>query len=479
MELKTIKSRPEDIKTDILGMFCYNDGWLLAGIGPNFNIAPFITNKDFKGKLNETFLIPTFNKIAAKKVLLIGLGKKKDFKTDNMRQAAATGTIFARESDAKTFTIFLDTAKFAQEVSEGAFLSSYQFNKFISDKEKKKQLETLEISCSQNINSQVQTGKKLAESANYARSLADLPANIATPAYLANEAKKLSKLNIKIKIMEKPEMKKLGMNAILGVSAGSDQPPKLVIMEYNGGKKGPVVLVGKGVTFDAGGLDLKPTKYMENMHYDKCGATTVFGIMHAVASLKLPIHVIGLTPFVENMVGGSAQKPLDIIKSFSGKTIEIGNTDAEGRLIMADTIAYSKKFKPKAIMDFATLTGACVVALGHHAAAILGNDEKLIEKIKKASSRTDERVWQLPLWNEYKEQIKSTRADVKNTGIGSAGTITAAAFLENFVPEKIPWAHFDIAGVANVEEIKNPKTYASSGATGFGVRLVTELLKNW
>ena len=491
MKIETFQAKPENLKTEILGVFLYKEKKLPGYLGNidkklNNQITDFLKNKTFEGELNETFLITTFGKVPARYVLLIGIGERKKFNTDNLRQASATGAIYARDSERKEISFYLEKSmakkEHAQAVSEGVVLGLYKFDKYQTKKKDKKRLKVVKVACQSNlkeVKKAVEIGQKLANAVNYARNLENLPANIATPTYLANEAKKLSKLGIKVTIIGKDEMKKLGMNLILGVSAGSSQEPKLVILEYKGGKKGPIALVGKGVTFDAGGLDLKPEKYMWNMHYDKCGALTVFGIIRAAAELKLPVHLVGLTPFTENLAGGSAQKPADIVKGYSGKTVEIINTDAEGRLILADALAYSKKFKPKAIIDFATLTGACVVALGHYAAGLIGDDKKLIEKIKKASEKTAEKVWELPLWDEYREQMKSEVADVKNLGEGGAGTITAAAFLENFIPEKTSWAHLDIAGTAYVEEIKNPKTYASKGATGHGIRLITQVLSEW
>ncbi len=494
MNLEINKSKPHDIETDVLAVFLHQDEdmpYRFKTLDNNVNnqITNSMKDKEFKGELNETFVIPSLGNLPAEKILLIGIGKKEDYKTDNIRQASATFFNYAKNKGAEKITAYLPNLlgvdTFASLLAEGAYLASYSFDKYKTKKDNEdKEIKIFEIGCpgkKKKVKKAAERGKILAESANYTRSLQDLPANIATPKYLAKEAKKIAKKykKLSVKTLTKSDMKKKNMNAILGVSAGSAKEPRLVVFEYKGGKKGPVVLVGKGVTFDSGGLDIKPTKAMNNMHYDKCGALAVYGIIKAAAELKLSIHLIGLTPLTENLTGGDAQKPRDIIKSHSGKTIEIINTDAEGRLIMADTLAYSKKYKPKAIIDMATLTGSCVVALGYVSAGLLGNNKKLIQKIENAAEQTSEKVWQLPLWEEYKKQLESDVADVKNIGEEGAGAITAAAFLEHFVPENTDWAHLDIAGTAYIEKTKNPKPYASKGATGYGVRLITEVLENW
>jgi leucyl aminopeptidase len=312
-----------------------------------------------------------------------------------------------------------------------------------------------------------------------ARNLISHPGNTATPAYLAKIAQKLAgKGKLTCKVLGVKEMKKLGMGALLGVGQGSAQPPAFIILEYKGGKKNqaPIALVGKGVTFDTGGISLKPGGGMDEMKYDMSGGATVIGTLQAAASLKLPVNVVGLIPTAENMPGSRAIKPGDILPSLSGKTIEVLNTDAEGRLILADALAYADKLKPKAVIDLATLTGACVVALGHQAAAVVGTDPKLIEKLKSSGDKTGERVWELPLYEEFDNAVKSDIADLKNIsspGVG-AGTITAAAFLKVFVGDN-SWAHLDIAGVAWSKE---EKPYIPRGAAGFGVRLLIDYLKN-
>jgi len=282
---------------------------------------------------------------------------------------------------------------------------------------------------------------------------------------------------IKVKIINEPAMKKLGMNALLGVARGSNEPPKLIVMEYNGGKKGekPVVLVGKGITFDSGGISIKPSDSMDEMKTDMSGGAAVIGTLMASADLKIPLNIVGIIPATENLPGGKAYKPGDILKSMSGKTIEIMNTDAEGRVVLADAFEYANKYKPAAMIDMATLTGACIIALGDLIIGMMGTDERLKSMIRDASDATGEKVWELPLWKEYDELIKSDVADVKNTGGRAGGTITAALFLSKFVGE-YPWVHLDIAGPA---WLKKDRPYINKGASGVGVRLMVELLRNW
>jgi len=285
---------------------------------------------------------------------------------------------------------------------------------------------------------------------------------------------------MKCKIISEPELKKKGFGGISAVGQGSSNQPKLIILEHNRGRKNdkPIVLVGKAVTFDTGGISLKPGSGMDEMKFDKCGGCTVLGIMKAVSELNLPINVVGIIPSVENMPGGESYRPGDIIKLYGGNTAEILNTDAEGRLILADALSYGERqYSPKAIIDFATLTGACIVALGTNVAAIVSNNEKLTKKINDASKNTSEDVWELPLNQDYMNMIKSDVADMKNVGIGrSAGTITAAAFLRNAINDT-PWIHFDIAGVAWTQIATKEKPYNPKGATGFGVRLVLDYLQ--
>jgi leucyl aminopeptidase len=316
----------------------------------------------------------------------------------------------------------------------------------------------------------------VAEATILARDLANAPGNEIYPETLAARATDSGKRHgFKVTVLGKPEIEKLGMGGVLGVSQGSVRPPRFIIMEHKKSAKKTVVLVGKGVTFDTGGISIKPSANMAEMKMDMSGAAAVIGAMEAAARLDLPLHVIGLVPAVENMPSGSSLRPGDILRHYNGKTSEVDNTDAEGRLILADALGYASQFKPTAVIDLATLTGACVVALGHHATGMMGNDEKVMSVLKAAGETTYERVWQLPMFDEYEKLIKSDVADVKNVGGRWAGAITAGWFLKKFIGE-YPWVHLDIAGTAMLEENGD---YVQKGASGVGVRLLVEFLRRW
>ncbi|HAN28905.1 MAG TPA: leucyl aminopeptidase, partial [Haliea salexigens] len=294
-------------------------------------------------------------------------------------------------------------------------------------------------------------GAALGRGINYTRELGNLPGNICTPSYLASEARKLSRGNSKVRtqVLEEKKMRELGMGSLLSVSAGSDEPAKLIVIEYRGGKSGaaPQVLVGKGITFDSGGISIKPGAKMDEMKYDMCGAASVLGTLQAVIDMALPLNVTGIIAAAENMPSGRATKPGDVVKSMSGTTIEVLNTDAEGRLVLCDALTFASRFKPAAVIDIATLTGACVVALGSHASAVYANDEALAEQLLSAGTDSHDRGWRMPLWDDYRKQLNSNFADLANIGGPEGGSVTAACFLATFA-ENYPWAHLDIAGSA-------------------------------
>ena len=314
--------------------------------------------------------------------------------------------------------------------------------------------------------------KAIADGVRLARDLGNLPANVCTPSHLASEARALAKHHgLACEILDQHQMEKLGMGAFLAVARGSHQPPKLIVLKHQGASKkseAPVVLVGKGVTFDTGGISLKPAAEMDEMKFDMCGAASVLGTMKAVALMKLPLNVIGIVPATENMPGGNAVKPGDIVTTMSGKTVEILNTDAEGRLILCDALTYAERFKPAAVVDVATLTGAMVIALGHIATGLFANDDSLARELLKAGDASWDRAWHLPLWDDYQEALKSNFADIPNIGNRAGGAITAACFLERFT-KAYPWAHLDIAGTAW-------KSGADKGATGRPVALLANFL---
>ncbi len=450
-------------------------------------ISDLIASGDFKGKLNDTALLYTRGEVPAKRVLIVGLGKQEQFDLDKVRQVAATAARKARSLGITQYATILhgagaaglDAAMAAQALAEGTILSQYRFTQHMTEKkngEDERELEKVSIvvmsdETAQQAKEGAAAGVQIAEAVNWARDLVNQPANYATPSILADEARRMAKAyGLKFQALGPAEMRTLGMGALLGVAQGSAQ-------EYNGRSDdtAPVVLIGKGLTFDSGGISIKPSEGMEKMKGDMAGAAAVFGAMRAAAALKVPRRIIGLVPATENMPSGTAYKPGDVVKAITGKTIEVISTDAEGRLILADALGYAQRYRPAGVVDLATLTGACVVALGTIAAGLFSNDDALAARIEAASKTTNEKVWRMPLWDEYAEQIKSDVADVKNTGGRPAGSITAAKFLEKFA-EDMPWAHLDIAGPAAVEK---DSPYQPKGGTGFGVRLLVQMLRDW
>ena len=457
-------------------------------------ISKIIASGEFKGKPNSTSIIHTFGQIASERILLVGLGKRKDFNIEKLRQASASAAGAARGKGVSTAVSALhvhevDDASpqdIGQAIAEATQLALYRFDKYKTGDEAKEEKEkALKSLVLPEKNAKKRTalqrgagiGSKIAAAACHARDLVNEPAGTLTPTVLGNRAKALSrKYGFKCTVMTPDRIRKLKMGAFLGVAQGSHQPPRLIVMEHKGGgQRKPLALVGKAITFDSGGISIKPAAGMDEMKTDMSGGAAVIGTMCAAAMLKLPINIIGIVPATENLPGGGAYKPGDILRSMSGTTIEVLNTDAEGRLILSDGLAYAARQKPAAIIDLATLTGACVIALGSVNTGLMGNDDKLIEKLKAASGVTSEKVWQLPLDDEYGEQIKSDIADVKNIGGREAGTITAAKFLEKFVGENA-WAHLDIAGTAYGTKAR---PYCPKGGTGVGVRLLTQLARDW
>ncbi|OGV99730.1 MAG: leucyl aminopeptidase [Nitrospinae bacterium RIFCSPLOWO2_02_FULL_39_110] len=461
-------------------------------------ISKLFKDKDFEGKLKQTRLIYTQGKIPAERVLLVGLGKEKEFTIEKLRQASGGSSRAVKDLGLKKISTSLanppsvsplkkggkgglSAYDISKAVTEGAILSLYDFTSYRTEKrEEIKRIDEIVILIekeNKEIKKGLDEGIKISEAVYIARDMINHPANTATPTYLAEQAKRIAKKSgIRCKILDRADMERLKMGALLAVARGSDEPPKFIIMEYNGGKKGepPVLIAGKGLTFDSGGISIKPSEKMEEMKHDMAGGAAAICAIKAAADLKLPVNVVSLIPATENMPSGKADKPGDVVKAMSGKTIEVISTDAEGRMILADALTYGERYKPKAVIDLATLTGAVIIALGYHATGLLGNDKNLIEAIKKAGEKSGERVWELPLWEEYEEQNKSDIADVKNVGGRGGGTITAAAFLKKFAG-KFKWAHLDIAGT--VWEY-NGKPYVPKGAVGVGVRLLVEYLKN-
>ncbi len=453
-------------------------------------ISAIIKKKSFVPKKLAVRRVDTLGKLPADSILLVGLGSKDDFSGEVMRRASAKAALAARESGAESLALSISglaskknpADELAQCAAEGILLSLYKFDEYKKKPEENGgDLRSVIFACGGDkvdVEGGVDTAEKLCKGVALARNLGNQPANTATPTYIANTAlKECRKVGVKCRILEKKDVERLGMGSFLAVAKGSAEPPKFIVMEYfNGAKREkPIVLVGKGLTFDTGGISIKPSANMEDMKFDMSGGGAVIGAMTAAASLKLRKNLVGLVPCTENMPGGRATKPGDVARSITGLTVEIINTDAEGRLILADALGYAQRYKPRAVVDLATLTGACMVALGVHASGLMGNDQKLVDAVLEAGEKTGERCWQLPLWEDYDDQIKSQVADVKNVGDRYGGAITAAAFLKKFTD--YPWAHIDIAGTAYGAKPRTP--YMTSGSAGIGVRLLIRFIRDF
>ena len=430
---------------------------------------------DVKGKSGETNMFY----INGQRILLIGLGKKDKFNASGVRLSAgkASRAAISKKVGSVAVECFCSGLESCQAMGEGLVLGSYQFLDYKTKDEKNFELKSATvIGCNHD---EIMKGAAIGKAVCFARDLANHPGNVTTPSRLAEEAGEIAKEGgMKLTVFDRKEITAMGMGALAGVAQGTDEPPKFIVLEYFGSdeSQNPKILVGKGLTFDAGGISIKPSSKMDEMKYDMCGSAVVLGVFKALAALKPKLNVVGIVPSTENLVGAKAYKPGDILTAYNGKTIEVLNTDAEGRLILADGLSYaSKHYEPEFILDFATLTGAVLVALGHVAAGVLGTDEDLMRLVKESSVNAEEKVWELPLWPEFRKQVKSNIADVKNTGAPrQAGTIAGAAFLKEFVGEGIPWIHFDIAGTAwgGKPTSIDPK----GSATGWGVRLVLDLI---
>jgi leucyl aminopeptidase len=456
-------------------------------------IKKVIASGDFKGKFNQKKLLYTLKGINSKRILLAGLGKEKELTLDKLRGVIAGCAQSIRGTGIKSFAVPVSFAEMMKKdtkdrvcaIAEGAVLGLYKFDQYKSkNKDNNNEIKQITLIADsekelKEVKQEVKKAETVCEAVYLARDLVSSPGNTATPTYLANRAKAVSKKSrLSCRIIDEKGAKKLKMGAFLSVAQGSDQPARFIILEHKPRRtkaSKTVVIVGKAITFDSGGISLKPPNNMQEMKTDMSGGAAAIAVMQACSNLDVPVHVVGLIPAAENMPSGKALKPGDVVKSMSGKTIEIISTDAEGRLILADALTYSKRFKPDAIIDMATLTGACIIALGNDVSAIMGNNNKIIDRINVASEKTGEKVWQLPLWEEYGELIKSDIADLKNVGGRAAGTITAGYFLKEFVGD-IPWAHIDIAGTAWSNK---DKPYVPKGASGVCVRMLVNMLENW
>ncbi len=457
-------------------------------------ISQLIALGDCSGELGKTTLLYTLGKLPTPRVLIVGLGSVDAFDGKNARIAAAKAISAAKKTGAKHVATIvhgagiggMDPIEAAQALVEASLLESYEMPAQRSNGGDQPRVETLTVVefNADNIallETGAQIGRIIAESAIFSRDLAATPSNIATPSWVTARAMEMAEeTGLDIRIMEWGEMEELGMNILLAVAKGSDEPPKFIILEHNKDRADElptIVLVGKGVTFDTGGYSLKRTDGMWKMKYDMSGAANVLATLRAVALLNLPLHVVGLTPMVENMINGHAQKPGDVYKGMTGKTMEVISTDAEGRMILADALAYAGRYHADAVIDQATLTGAISVALGQQAAGLFTEDEALKARLLAAAEATGERLWPMPMFDEYKDYIKSDFADVKNSTAPDrgAGVSTSAKFLQHFI-EDYSWAHLDIAGMGWT---KKPRPMYPAGAAAFGVRLIVQMLQDW
>jgi len=449
-------------------------------------ISDILNRGDMEGKAGDILTLYRLPNISCERVVLVGCGRKQELDDNTYRKITHGAAQYLKNNGASEAVSYLielplKDRDISWKLRQAVMSTAEALYRFDQTKSKKKKLRkplkklVLMVPAKEDVTKgkpALEEGMAIASGMSLAKDLGNLPGNICTPSYLADQAKELKKVynQLHVRIMDEAEMQKLGMGALLSVSQGSEQPAKLIILEYRGGDKAsqPIVLVGKGITFDTGGISIKPAQTMDEMKFDMCGAASVLGTIKACAQMKLPIHLVGIIASAENMPGGKATRPGDVVTTLSGQTVEILNTDAEGRLVLCDALSYSERFKPAAVIDIATLTGACIIALGHHPSGLMSNDETLAEALIMAGQSSGDRVWQLPLWEDYQEQLDSNFADIANIGGRSAGTITAACFLSRFT-KKYHWAHLDIAGTAW-------HTGKQKGATGRPVPLLTQYL---
>jgi leucyl aminopeptidase len=452
----------------------------------NGAISQLVKQGDIKGKLNEITLLHSLGKLPSSRIVVVGLGKKAELTLDKVRGATGETCRYLRQKGVDRIASGLQGAGIngiqspdaAQAITEGAILGLYSFRKHMTKKEtgytEVKEF-TLVSKEDKNIAQAANKAKAVAEAVNWARDLVNEPSNFMTPADMAEAARKIAAdYGLKIEVLEKQQMASLGMGALLGVAQGSQQPPRFIVLSYKGKKSDAVdmALVGKGITFDTGGIDIKPQEGMHEMKGDMAGGASVLAALRVIAQLKPAINVTAIVPATENMPSGSAQKPGDVVKAMNGKTIEVLNTDAEGRLILADALSYAKKLEAKNIIDIATLTGAVRAALGTFCTGVFTNNQALVDKLIAAGNEVGEKAWQLPMFEEFDEQIKSEVADIKNLGGKYAGAITAAKFLAEFI-NGTPWVHMDIAGTSDTDKDKG---YLVKGATGVPVRTLVNLV---
>ena len=504
MNLQVVQGSIQDTSADVLIVNLFEGVGVPAGAtgavdkALNGAITDVIRSGDYRGKLNELTVLYSRGALPAPRVIVVGLGKVQDFTLDRVRQAAAWAARRARDLGCKSIATVahgagtgqIDPTSAAQAVIEGTLLGLYQWREHRNAPIERGPIETLtlvEFDATKvaAIEAGARAGEAVAFGVNRTRDLVNQPPNYLTPALLAQAAQQMAaEVGVKCVVHDIEWIKAQKMGALLGVTQGSANPPQFIELEYAGSEAAPLVFVGKGITFDSGGISLKPADGMEAMKNDMGGAAAVIGAVEAAARMKLPVHLVGLIPTCENLPSGTAYRPADVLTARNGKTIEVISTDAEGRLILADALCYAADFKPLAVIDLATLTGACVIALGENVAAgFFCNDDDLSRRIKIASNNTNEKLWRLPLYDEYRDKIRTDNADIKNTGGRYGGVGSSAVFLEEFTA--YPWAHWDIAGMV-MDTVGYtpvyPRTklpYVIRGGTGFGVRALVELARNW
>ncbi|HVY07263.1 MAG TPA: leucyl aminopeptidase [Burkholderiales bacterium] len=488
MEFSIKAVAPEKMKSDCVAVAVYASAKLSPAAqaldrASKGRISAVLKRGDFEAKPGSTLMLYDVDGIAGDRILLVGFGAAGTTAAKEFRDAVRGAVRAVADAGIEEAALYVsevavdghDSAWTTMQAAMACLETTYRFDRLKSKaRAPRKALKRIVLGLlrdSKTAAKALERGIAIGEGVNLARDLGNLPPNVCTPSYLAEQARSLGKVHkLKVTVLDRKEMEKLGMGSLLSVSDGSRQPPKLITLEYQGGpkKQKPVVLVGKGITFDTGGISLKPAAEMDEMKYDMSGAGSVLGTMSAVAAMRLPLNVVGVVPTTENMPGGNATRPGDIVTSMSGQTIEILNTDAEGRLILCDAMTYSERFEPAAVIDIATLTGACVIALGHVASGLFANDDRLADEVVAAGQKSWDRVWHMPAWDDYQDQLKSNFADMANIGGRPAGSVTAACFLARFA-KNFKWAHLDIAGTAW-------KSGREKGSTGRPVPLLTQFL---
>ncbi|MFA6542519.1 MAG: leucyl aminopeptidase [Bacteroidota bacterium] len=488
MNVSSLTASPSSVRTDLIAVYSFQDKKSLADLSA---LSGRHKVRDFSGKEGEMLLLYGEEK-SSPRYLFVGAGASGSFSIEKLRRASAAIAKKCNSLHLQSAAILFPeletmlsatTADIAAAITEGCLLSLYKFDKYFTVEKKKPAFkEIIIVTAKKNMEKDIRSGitkaAALCAGTIHARDLTNAPSNEIYPDTLAKNIRKTGRaLNFSVQVYDKKKIRSLGLGGVIGVSKGSTNDPRFILLEYGKQfkKSGTIALVGKGVTFDTGGISIKPAAGMAEMKMDMGGAAAVVGTFHSVAALGLRKHLIGVIPAVENMPSGSAIKPGDVIIHYNGKTSEVDNTDAEGRLILADALSYVSRYSPDVVIDLATLTGACVVALGHHATGMMGNDQPTMDALIIAGNNTYERVWQLPLFEEYEKQIKSDIADVKNVGGRWAGAITAGLFLKKFIGT-YKWVHLDIAGTAMLEEHQE---YIPRGGSGVGVRLLTDFIANW